>query len=560
MASGRRHPLRGGAAVLGILILAAAGVSLVALAALMPVGARAIDPAVLAQAGNGTRSFEAAAQRWLEAEKPGTAALFERAAERLNDPDGEEAPVRPVTAGQTESSLQLWGGHDPFLEQIFARHPPSASAESPAVIPLFVPREARQQLRAFLAHARNPSVRTILENRKVENARRFMPAEAAAGQPLEATIYLTALLFQGNHLSPPLAEEIHSLAQRANRENELGPLETIYLDLFALGARMQWQPLVDLLPLLEDRHALRRTAHMMQVLEEDWPVFAAAAIWSRRPAELSRFLVHHGRDGMSDLRQAMQAGEGAVQLLAAREEPVRASAWRERLPEMPVLLASLARTSPEMATALKALLLLAGFLAIFLAINLGTHNAAHGRTLGRPFSFTLLQSGLLAAAFGLTFLVFNEPLLAETGQKSEFRISLPISIASTQTETSTEKGLSLNMDEITLISLAGFFALQLIVYAICWIKVMEIRRQPIASQLKLKLLENEDNLFDCGLYVGLAGTVGALIFLALGIIDGALMAAYASTLFGIVFVALFKICHLRPYRRRLILESQAYTA
>ena len=86
---------------------------------------------------------------------------------------------------------------------------------------------------------------------------------------------------------------------------------------------------------------------------------------------------------------------------------------------------------------------------------------------------------------------------------------------------------------------------------------MEIRRQPIPSRLKISLLENEDNLFDCGLYVGLAGTVGSMIFLALGYSSGGMMAAYSSTLFGIVFVALFKICHLRPYRRRLILESQA---
>jgi hypothetical protein len=34
------------------------------------------------------------------------------------------------------------------------------------------------------------------------------------------------------------------------------------------------------------------------------------------------------------------------------------------------------------------------------------------------------------------------------------------------------------------------------------------------------------------------------------------MAAYSSTLFGIIFVAILKICHVRPFRRRLILETE----
>jgi hypothetical protein len=35
------------------------------------------------------------------------------------------------------------------------------------------------------------------------------------------------------------------------------------------------------------------------------------------------------------------------------------------------------------------------------------------------------------------------------------------------------------------------------------------------------------------------------------------MAAYSSTCFGIVFVVIFKIFHLRPTRRKLLLEAEA---
>ena len=92
---------------------------------------------------------------------------------------------------------------------------------------------------------------------------------------------------------------------------------------------------------------------------------------------------------------------------------------------------------------------------------------------------------------------------------------------------------------------------------LCLIKLKEIQKQSLDSQLKLRLLDNEDNMFDAGLYVGLAGTVLSLVCLALGIIKPGLMAAYASTLFGIIFVSVLKILHVRPDRRQLILEEAA---
>jgi hypothetical protein len=35
------------------------------------------------------------------------------------------------------------------------------------------------------------------------------------------------------------------------------------------------------------------------------------------------------------------------------------------------------------------------------------------------------------------------------------------------------------------------------------------------------------------------------------------MVAYSSTSFGILFVSVFKIFHLRPVRRKLVLEAEA---
>ena len=87
-------------------------------------------------------------------------------------------------------------------------------------------------------------------------------------------------------------------------------------------------------------------------------------------------------------------------------------------------------------------------------------------------------------------------------------------------------------------------------------KLNEIYRQPLSPQLKLRLVENEDNLFDSGLYIGMMGTATALVLQVLGVIDPNLLAAYSSNLFGLICVALVKIRHVRGVKRRLILEAQ----
>lgn len=114
---------------------------------------------------------------------------------------------------------------------------------------------------------------------------------------------------------------------------------------------------------------------------------------------------------------------------------------------------------------------------------------------------------------------------------------------------------SIDTDSATLAAIALFFVLQSLVYVVCLVRLNAVKRQRVSATLKLKLLENEDNLFDLGLYIGLAGTVASLILLTFGVINASLMAGYTSTLFGILFTALVKIVHLRKYRRKLLVES-----
>ena len=75
--------------------------------------------------------------------------------------------------------------------------------------------------------------------------------------------------------------------------------------------------------------------------------------------------------------------------------------------------------------------------------------------------------------------------------------------------------------------------------------------------MKLALLDNEENLFDLGLYIGLGGTVLSLILLlVLDVKQDALIGAYTSTLFGILFDAALKIFVVRPYRNHLLIKQE----
>ena len=110
-----------------------------------------------------------------------------------------------------------------------------------------------------------------------------------------------------------------------------------------------------------------------------------------------------------------------------------------------------------------------------------------------------------------------------------------------------------NLTEVTAIIAGVFLLIQVVIFMICLSRVSEVKQEDGSAKLRLSLLDNEDNLFDLGLYVGLGGTVLSLILLlVLDVKQDALIGAYTSTLFGILFVAALKIFIVRPFRNDLL--------
>jgi hypothetical protein len=158
--------------------------------------------------------------------------------------------------------------------------------------------------------------------------------------------------------------------------------------------------------------------------------------------------------------------------------------------------------------------------------------------------------------------ITTEPFLLRAAPPSEYRVRLVIPVLANAAAPAPTPSTSTppTMDKSTIISIGVFALFQIVTYMVCLMKIAEIDRQDLTPALKLRLMENEENLFDSGLYVGMTGTATALVLQVVGVIEPNLLAAYSSNLFGIVCVAFVKIRHVRTYKRQLILAAQRIAA
>lgn len=189
-----------------------------------------------------------------------------------------------------------------------------------------------------------------------------------------------------------------------------------------------------------------------------------------------------------------------------------------------------------------ALLVLAGWLS-FLAV---------------PRRFRNAMVGLLVAVCVLSVSLVLELQVLERGPALELQWEKPTpSLQAAPSEKPIEeKPMSeLSLETRTLQLMLFFLALQVCVLIASCASVKKISRQTESPDLRLKLIDNEEVLFDLGLYIGLGGTVLSLVFMFMGQDQQGMMAAYSSTLFGILEVAIFKVFILRPYRQKLIVQA-----
>jgi len=534
------------------------GVVLLVFAWSLPVNLKSISPALLREAGRGTPSLAEFGRQLVDSEKPGPAALVLAAARGVGDPRAPQLAAALAAFSARQREFVVWGGWDPLLDPLFKLHEPAGGASTP-VLQCFIPEEARDALRRYLANSRSPGVQAVLQTRGVTGTASFIPATQPGGQPLDACILCTALLYQGEHLSPSLQREVKRLAGDAVQTRQLGDLEYFYLDLLALGRRLDWIQLGELLRHTDGTRTVHEFAQLAQVASDQLPFLYGAALMSESADSAAAYLLRYGKPGAADLREALGLGAGAVRQLLLRQVPIN-----HGIAAPMDLAGAFALLHPRITLVAK---YLGYFLGMFLVLR------GVDRWLLLPFRraaqsvvdagvLPRVQSGAMALLLAFVVIIATEPFLLRAAPVSEYRFHLVIPVLANAASPSPAPATSTSsaMGTSTVVSIAIFALLQVATYLLCLFKIGEIDRQDLPAALKLRLMENEENLFDSGLYIGMMGTATALVLQVLGVIDQNLLAAYSSNLFGIVCVAFVKIRHVRGYKRRLILSAQTAAA
>jgi hypothetical protein len=529
-----------------------AGAAVAVLAWLLPVSLKSVSRGLLRSAGEGTPTVAAFGRDLVDSEKIGPARLLLGAARAVDDPGAPDLERALGELSSRQPALVAWGGWDPSLDPLFNLRQATVRTESTPVVTFLIPERARDSVRAYLANSGSLGVQAVLRTHDVASTGRFVPAGRPGGQPLDALILLTGLLYQGEHFSPTLQREVRALAETAVQRNELGDLEAFYLDLLSLGRRLDWTQLCELLRRTDNVQTVAEYAHLSRVAPDQLATIYSAALLSDSSDRVASYLIRFGKAGSEDLRLALSDGQGAVNLLLQREVPVN----RAPGPAMGAA-AALVLEHPHLMLAVKYAGYILGLFVLLRGLDLWIVAPAKGAPEGAQQH---VRAGVLAVVMSALLVVATEPFLLKAAPASEYRLRLVIPIladsATPPSPSPAQSAPALTMETSTLVSIGIFAALQVGMYLACLRKIREIENQDASPALKLRLMENEENLFDSGLYVGMMGTAAALVLQVVGVIEPNLLAAYSSNLFGIICVALVKIRHVRGFKRRLILEGQ----
>jgi hypothetical protein len=530
---------------------------------IIPAHLRAVDESVLQKAGKSTPGLVTRGLELVSQDQLGAAQLLTRASLMVRVPGREKLEFGTDELARQHPAWVVWGGPEPRFESIFQKDSELQNPGSDPFTEYVIRLENRERVLGILSASRRPGVLELLRIRTLTNTVIFPPSSSSAGQALEAAISICGLLLEGDHLTPGLSNTVFILAASANHGASPQPLEEVLLDLMSLGQRFNWGQLVVFVRDIRDPENLRLQGNLLRRVDGQVPVLFSSVVLSGQPAQVGNYLMTFSQTGLTDLGTTLRFGAGGLsELLRRNQRLYNSNLNRDLLPYFPfgALIsgaAGLSWQTPWFALTLKwFLFLLAGFLLAF-ALHFARPVVS---VLERPLQvrgFHVAREILFALGFLLVVLLLSEPFLSQESQRVEFPFRLSLSTVGKLVPAGAASAKSLFMNQLSLLTLLLFFVLQGLIYTACVFKLAEIRRQRVPPRMKLKLLENEEHLFDAGLYLGFVGTIVSLILVSLNIIQFSLMAAYSSTSFGIIFVSFFKIFHLRPARRKLLMEAEA---
>lgn len=532
----------------------------------IPVHWRDLDESVLAETGKNGESLE---QTWERAHREGRWALTNWSRELLQ----ERSP-----ASLTEVEVA-----EPFQESSWQREWRELGGMDVAFWLETRPSEALMKAEVFAiarqwGERRPHAMAEKLQGLAGLTGRQFFPpAGSRAEQPWLTALEVAAWLSRTGGLAPALENELSSVIDQTRvsevelRQVAVQHLEGFMASLLSLGRRYNWEELPVVTRSVTRVEELSSLAQMVAQFPEQQALVGVTLHYLGRVHPLLHYRSLFPDYWQRDLHSAIPHGRVAVRTLVLEEQilyrgPV--NAWLHLthtwLPAQFLVSPYRLAQNPEYWLWVKTIGLFVG--ALFLSFGL----AALARL--RPFipsrrgiawwhPLLIVRQLTLALCLGAILMWMGEPGLLRTHLPDSLFQSAGLSIQFPPDPEPTEKSHMIPVfDNLTWLMLGLFFSLQLLIYIIGLLKIAQIRGLQLDPALKLELLANEENLFDCGLYLGIGGTVTALVMLAMHILQPSLVAAYSSTLFGILFVALLKVGHVRPYRRQLLLNRENIVA
>ena len=538
----------------GFLIFAILGLALFWCGLQMPVHLRAVDGVVLRKAGMDTPSLVDKGATLAASNQLGAAQLLLAAARSAwitNSHSLSDAIENPATRQPGVTKSARFG-------DLVQANPKESFAE------FIILSERRTKALEILRTSSNPLTQELIRLRGLTNTVLFPSSTSSSGQAFDAAIAIAGLLNEDGHFSPEFSKSLIGAVTDANRGGNPQLAEHALMDLMSLGQRFDWGQLTTFVENLNDTETLRGLTALVQ-RDESVPIIYAAVCLTGNGAGVAKYLSNFSKTGLNDLRLSLGYGAGGVSQLLQSNRRLCDSPVCERMAalgsrSLPTVGLNFAVREPGPALAAKWFLYLLGGFFVAAAF----HSARRVTVLEKPRTssgFHVARELLFALGFLLVVLLLSEPFLSQGSQKMDFpfRLRLP-TVGSAFGAASTGAKPPIMNNESSLIALLLFFVLQAFLYVACLVKLAEIRRQRVPARVKLKLLKNEEHLFDAGLYLGLVGTIISLVLFSLGVVKPSLMAAYSSTSFGIIFVSIFKIFNLRPLSRKLVLEAETQPA
>ena len=406
-----------------------AGVAVAVFAWLLPVSLKSVSRGLLRSAGEGTPSVSAFGRDLVDSEKIGPALLMLNAARAVGDPGAPGLEQALGGLSSRQPSLVAWGGWDPSLDPLLSLRQATVRRESTPLMTFLIPEGARDAVRAYLAKSESLGVQAVLRTREVPATGRFVPASRPGGQPLDALILATGLLYQSEHMSPTLhARGACPRRDAAAQKGELGDLEGFYLDLLSLGRRLDWTQLGELLRRTESVETVAEYAHLSRVAPDQLPFIYSAALLSDSADRVASYLIRFGKAGSEDLRLALADGQGAVNLLLRREVPVN----RAPGPAMGAA-SALVLEHPRLMLAAKYAGYILGLFLLLRGLDLWIVSPAGGPSAGPQQH---VRAGMLAVVLSALLVVATEPFLLKAAPASEYRLRLELPmLATTATQT-----------------------------------------------------------------------------------------------------------------------------